>query len=100
MVVTSPLHCLGHKIKYGSPEAGNTAQQFLSTTRPYCSIEIIESFLFWVILATYNIDIHIYIASYTHSFLLSLTLMFFLHCMLSILRYENISCEIDESITS
>ena len=34
----------------------------MSTTWPYCSIELIESFLFWVIFGTYNI------ASYTHSF--------------------------------
>ena len=29
-----------------------------------------------------------------------LTLMFFLNCMLSILRYEKISCDTDESIAS
>ena len=40
----------------------------------------------------------IYIASYTHSFLLSLALMYFLHCMVSILRCEKVSCEVDESI--
>ena len=33
-------------------------------------------------------------------FLLSLTVIFFLHCMLNILRYEKIFCEIDESIAS
>ena len=33
-------------------------------------------------------------------FLLSLTVTFFLHCMLNILRYEKIFCEIDESIAS
>ena len=33
-------------------------------------------------------------------FLLSSTGMFFLHCMLNILRYEKIFCEIDESIAS
>ena len=33
-------------------------------------------------------------------FLLSSTVMFFLHCMLNILRYEKIFCEIDESIAS
>ena len=73
-----------------------------------CSIEVIESFLFWVILIPYNIGIYIcvyiyYEVSYIHSFfLLSLTVMFFLHCMLNILRYENkkIFCEIDESIAS
>ena len=41
-----PLHCLGHGIKYGNPEAGKITQQFLSTTRPYSSIRFIESFLF------------------------------------------------------
>ena len=33
-------------------------------------------------------------------FLLSSTVMFFLHCMLNILRYEKIFCEIDEQIAS
>ena len=46
------LHCLGHRIKYGYPKVGNATQQTLST-RPYCSIEFIESFVFWVILVTY-----------------------------------------------
>ena len=32
--------------------------------------------------------------------LLSSTLLFFLHCMLKILRYEQTFCEIDESISS
>ena len=72
MVATFHLHCLGHRIKYGNPEVGNTTQQFLSTTRPCCSIEFIESFLFWVILVTYNIGIYIciyiYKVSYIHSF--------------------------------
>ena len=31
-------------------------------------------------------------------FLLSSTVMFFLHCMLNILRYGKIFCEIEESI--
>ena len=72
------------------------------TTRPCCNIEFIESFLFWVILVTYNIGIYIciyiYKVSYIHYFLLSLTVMLFLHCMLNILRYEKTFCEIDESI--
>ena len=72
MVSTFHLHCLGHKIKYGNPGVGNTTQQFLSTTRPCCSIEFIESFLFWVIIITYNtgiyICIYIYKISYIHSF--------------------------------
>ena len=73
MVATFHLHCLGHRVKYGNLEVGNTTQQFLSTTRPCCSIEFIESFLFWVILVTYNIGIYIciyiYKVSYIHSFL-------------------------------
>ena len=72
MVANFHLHCLGHRIKYGNPEVGNTTQQFLSTTRPCCSIEFIESFLFWVIFVTYNIGIYIciyiYKVSYIHSF--------------------------------
>ena len=33
-------------------------------------------------------------------FLLSSTVMFFLHCMLNILRYEKIICEIDKWIAA
>ena len=65
------LHCLGHKVKYRNPEIGNTAQQFLSTTRP-CYIEFIESFLCWVILVTHYMAIYICIyihkVIYIHSF--------------------------------
>ena len=72
MVATFHLHYLGHRIKYGNLEVGNTTQQLLSTTRPCCSIEFIESFLFWVIFVTYNIGIYIciyiYKVSYIHSF--------------------------------
>ena len=72
MVATFHLHYLGHRIKYGNLEVGNTTQQLLSTTRRRCSIEYIESFWFWVILVTYNIDIYIciyiYKVSYIHSF--------------------------------
>ena len=93
MVATFHLHYLGHRLKYGNLEVGNTTQQFLSTARPCCSIEFIESFLFWVMLVTYNIGI--YISGYIFIklaifiiFLLSSTVMFFMHCMLNILRYE------------
>ena len=72
MVATFHLHYLGRRIKYGNLEIGNTTQQILSTTRPCCSIEFVESFLFWVILVTYNIGIYIcvyiYKVSYIHSF--------------------------------
>ena len=64
---------MGHSIKYENLELGNTTQQSLSTTRPCCSIEFIESFLFWVILIIYNIGIYICIYIYKvsrfHSFL-------------------------------
>ena len=106
MVAAFHLHCLEHRVNYGNPEVGNTAQQFLLTIRPYCSIEFIESFLFWVILVEYNIGIYIctyiYKVSYIHSFLLPSTvmLMFFLHCMQKILRYEKIFCKTNESIAS
>ena len=104
MVATFHLHYLGHRIKYGNLEVGNTTQQLLSTTRPCCSIEFIESFLFWVILVTYNIGIYIciyiYKVSYIHSFFIFNSNDFFLHWLLNILRYEKIFCEIDESITS
>ena len=93
MVATFHLHCLGHRIKYGNLEVGNTTHQLLSATRPCCSIEFIESFLFWVILVTYNIDIYIFVYIFIKLaifilFLLSWTVMFFLHCIPNILRYE------------
>ena len=72
MVGTFHLHCLGLRIKYLNPEVGNTTQQFLSTAGPCCSIEFIKSFLFCVILITYNIGIYIWIyickVGYIHSF--------------------------------
>ena len=72
MVAIFHLHCLGHRVKYGNLAVGNITQQFLSTTRPCCSIEFIESFSFWVNLATYNIGIYIciyiYKISYIHFF--------------------------------
>ena len=93
MVATFHLHYLGHRIKYGNLEVGNTTQQLLSTTRPCCSIEFIESFLFWVILVTYNIGIYIciyiYKVSYIHSFFGISNCNVFPHYMLNILRYEN-----------
>ena len=77
MVASFYLHCLRHRVKYGNPEIGNATQQFLSATRPCCSIEFIKSFLFWVILVTYNIGtyicIYICIVSYVHSFFVIFT---------------------------
>ena len=71
MVATFYLHNVGHRIKYGNLEVGNTTQQLLSATAPCCRIEFIESFLFWVILVTYDIGmyicIYIYEVSYIHS---------------------------------
>ena len=64
MVATFHFHYLGHMIKYKNLEVGNTTKQLLSTTRPYCNIEFIESFLFWVILVTYNTGIYICIYIY------------------------------------
>ena len=54
MVATFHLHCLGHRIKYGNPEVGNTTQQLLSTIWQCCSVEFIfilsiYSFFFFVI---------------------------------------------------
>ena len=102
MAATYHLYCLGHRVKYRNPEVENATQQFLSTTQPYCSIEFIKSFLFLVILVTYNIGICICIYRLAIFILLLLfsTVMFFLHCMLNILRYEKIFCEIEESIAS
>ena len=72
MVATFHFHCLVHRDKYGNPEVGNTTQIFLSITWPCCSIEFIESFLFWVILVTYNIGIYICIYIYEVSYIYSL----------------------------
>ena len=78
MVATFHLHYLRHRIKYENLEVGNTTQQLWSTTRPCYSIEFIESFLFWVILVTYNMGIYIcvniYKVSYIHYFFC------YLHC--------------------
>ena len=104
MVATFHLDYLGHRIKYGILEVGNTTQQSLSTTRPYCAIKFIESFLFWVIFVTYNIGIYILCIFIKLAifilFLLCSTVMFFLHCMLNSLRYEKILCETNELIAS
>ena len=89
--------CLGHRIKYENPEVGNTTQQFLSTTRPCCSIEFIESFLFWVIIITYK---QVYIFVYIFIKLAILIIFCYLHFMLNILTYKNIFCETDEAIAS
>ena len=72
MVATFHLHCLAHRVKYGKPEAGNTTQIFLSTMRPCSSIAFIESFLFWVIFATYNIVIYSCIYIYKVSYIFNL----------------------------
>ena len=81
MVATFHLHCLGHRIKYGNPEKGNTTQQFLLTARQCWSLEFIESFLFWVSLVTYNIGlyicIYIYKVSYIRSCCVTLNYNFF-----------------------
>ena len=45
--------------------------------RPCCIIEFIESFLFWVILVTYNIGIYIYIYIYKVSCVQSFFFFFF-----------------------
>ena len=84
MVATFYLQYLGHRIIYGNLEVGNTTQQLLSTTRPYCSIEFTNIFLFWVILVTYNIGIYIcmyiFIKLFTFIlFLLSSTVFSALH---------------------
>ena len=72
MVATFHFDYLGQRIKYANLEVGNTAQQLLPATRPWLSIEFIESFLFSVILITYNIGIYIciyiYKVNYIHSF--------------------------------
>ena len=94
MVAIFHLHYLGHRIKNGNLEVGNPTQQLLSTTRPCCNIEFIESFLFWVILVAYNIGIYICIyiskVSYIHSFFVIFNWNIFLHCMLNVLRCDMI----------
>ena len=94
MVATFHLHYLGNRIKYRNREVRSTTQQLFLTTRP-C--------------VTYNIEIYICIYIYKVNcihflllllFLLSWTALFFLHCILNILRYEKMFCEMDESIAS
>ena len=87
MVATFHLHCLGHRVKYGNPEVGNTTQQLLSTKRPCCSIEFFEWFLFWVILVTYNIGIYICIYIYKVS-----NILFFFFCYLHLQCFFCIAC--------
>ena len=106
MVGTFHFHYLRHRIKYENLEVGNTTQQLLSTTQPRCSIEVIESFLFWVILVTNNIGIficiciYIYKVSHIHYFFVIFNCNVFLHCMVNVLRYEKIFSKNDESIAS
>ena len=97
MVATFHLHYLGHMIKYGNLEVGNTTQKLLSTTQPCCIIEFINHFYFDYFDYNTGIYIFVYIAIFI-LFLLSSTAVFFLHCMLNTLRYEQIFYEIDESI--
>ena len=83
MVATFHLQYLRHRRKYENLEVGNASQQLLSPTRPCCSIDFIESFLFCFILVSYNIDIYIriyiyiYKVSFIHCFLLSSIVMLF-----------------------
>ena len=76
MVATIQLHYLGHRIKYGNLEVGNTTRQVLSTTRPCCSFEFNECFLFWFILVTYNMGIYICIYIYNVSYIRSFFVIF------------------------
>ena len=93
MVATFYLHCPGHRIKYWNPEVTNTTQQSYQ-----------QSFLFWGVLITYNTGVYICIYIYKVSYIYSFSVIFncdvFLQCMLNILRYEKIFCEIDESISN
>ena len=90
--VTFYLHYLGHRIKYGNLEIGNTTQQLLPAIRSCCSIEFIESFWFCVILVTCNIGIYIWIYIYKISYINSFFVIFncnvFLHCMLNIFEMK------------
>ena len=76
MVAIFHLNYLGHRIKYGNLEVENTTQQLLSTTRLCCSIEFIESLLFWVILVTYNMGIYIFMYIYKDSYIHSFFVIF------------------------
>ena len=46
MVANFHLHYLGHRIKYGTFEVGNTTQQLFPATRPCCSLSLLYSFFF------------------------------------------------------
>ena len=56
-----------------------------------------SSHVIWVYIFVY---VYIYNLAIFILFLLSSTVVFFLHCMLNILRYEKIFCETDEWIAS
>ena len=103
VVATFHLYYLGHRVKYGNPEVGNTnnfcQQHDQAAVLSLLNHFYFESFSSHVILVYIFPYIFIKLAIFI-IFLLSSTAMFFLHCMLNILRYEKIFCEIDESIAS
>ena len=76
MVITFRLHYLGHRIRYGNLAAGNTTQQLLLAPRSCSSSEFLESFLFKVILVTYNIGIFICVYIYEVSYICSFFVIF------------------------
>ena len=76
-----------------------------STTRPCYGIEFIESFFCFESFLLHIIYVYIFVYIFIMLgifilFLLSSSVMFFLHCMLNILRYQKVFCETDESIAS
>ena len=68
----------------------------LSLLNPFC----FHSSLSRIIYIYIFVYIFIKLAIFILFLLLSSTVMFFLHCMLNILRHEKIFCEIDDSIAS
>ena len=94
MVAAFHLHSLGHRIKYRNSELGNNNQQFLSTTPHAAELSLLnhfyfESFSSHIILVYVYLYIFVKLAIFI-PFLLSSTVVFFLQCMLNILRYEKI----------
>ena len=104
MVATFHLHCLGHRVKYRNPEAGNTTQQFCQQHDQAAVLSLLNHFYFVTYFVTYYTGKFVNMFIYKLAILILFFVIFncnvFLHCMLNISRYEKIFCEIDESIVS
>ena len=92
VVATFHLYYLGHRVKYGNPEVGNT-NNFCQQHDQAAVLSLLNHFYFESF-SSHVIQVYICIyidnVSYFIFFLLSSTVTLFLHCMLNVLRYEKI----------